>query len=72
MYKVCNLEEKGIKAKGNVEVCWCFIYIEELPVKGEVPCAHYLVENKIAWHRIHVLSDASHRPPCKAKPKGYN
>jgi hypothetical protein len=48
-----------------------YVALEELLVKVEVYCAHCLVENKIAGHCTHVDSDASHHPPCKAKPKGY-
>jgi hypothetical protein len=45
---------------------------EKLLVKVEVSSVHYLVEIKIAWHSTRPLQDinfdASHRPPCKAKP----
>jgi hypothetical protein len=46
----------------------------ELLEHVEVPSAHYLVENKI-WQAPHTCPlqrvdfGASHRPPCKAKPK---
>jgi hypothetical protein len=42
-----------------------------LLAKVEISSAHPLVENKIACHCTHVNSDASHCPPCKAKPKDY-
>jgi hypothetical protein len=38
----------------------CSMFVpEELLVKVEVSCSHYLVESKIAWHCTHVLSSTS-------------
>jgi hypothetical protein len=53
-----------------------YVGVEELLVNVEVPSAHYLIENKnrMVLHTCplqHVHSYASHRPPCKAKPKSY-
>jgi hypothetical protein len=52
-----------------------YVALEELLVKVEVSCAHYLVKNKSAPHCTcplqHIDYDASHHPSCKAKLKGY-
>jgi hypothetical protein len=37
----------------DVEVC-CNVMLR----RTEVPCAHYLVENKFPWRPTHVLSNA--------------
>jgi hypothetical protein len=50
-----------------------YVALEELLVKVEVSCAHFLVENKIARHCTHPLqhinSEASHHPPAKQNQK---
>jgi hypothetical protein len=46
--------------------------LEELLVKAEVPCVHYLVENKIARHCTHVLSGTSTLMPLTILPAVQN
>jgi hypothetical protein len=49
-----------------------YVAAEELLVKVEVSCGHYLIENKIAWHCTHVLSSTSTPMPLTALPAKQN
>jgi hypothetical protein len=80
---VCCLEKnKTVKGKSvlfdrRVDFWGEFEVPEEeecsmLLVKVEVPCAHYLAENKIAWHCTHVLSSTSTPMPLTILPAKQN
>jgi hypothetical protein len=49
-----------------------YVAPKQLLVKAEGPFAHYLVENKIAWHCTHVLSSASTPVPLTLLPAKQN
>jgi hypothetical protein len=74
MEKVCCYFEGRANLWSELEVLeeeGCSMFVPEELVEVEVSSAHYLIENKTARHCTHVDSDASHHPPCKAKPKGH-
>jgi hypothetical protein len=48
------------------------VVLEELLLKVEISCAHYLIENKIAQHCTHVIPSASTPVPLTILPAKQN
>jgi hypothetical protein len=47
----------------NTAIC-----VAEMLGKTAIPCAHYLVENKIVWHLTHTLSNSKTLIPAIVLP----